>query len=80
MILNDPGMFLALGAVFLYFLPAANAYWRGHHNAEPILIINLLLGWTFIGWVAALAWSSSATVPRETMVSIPPPRPARRVF
>lgn len=56
------GPLLLLFLIFMYFLPAANAYWRGHHNAEPILIINLLLGWTFVGWVVALAWSATQII------------------
>lgn len=44
----------------LYFLPSINAYGRGHHQKHPILTINLFLGWTVLGWVIALAWSSSA--------------------
>jgi Superinfection immunity protein len=47
-----------LGLV-LYFLPAAIAYGREHRNAGPILIVNIFLGWTLLGWVAALAWSAT---------------------
>ena len=47
---------LALG-VGIYFLPAVVALYRTHHNKWAILILNLLLGWTFLGWVGALIWS-----------------------
>jgi len=30
---------------------------RNHPQKNPILIVNIFLGWTLIGWVAALAWS-----------------------
>lgn len=44
----------------IYFAPAFIAIMRGHRNAMPILVITLLLGWTLIGWVVALAWSVNA--------------------
>ena len=49
---------LCLG-LLMYFVPAVNGYCRGHHNAGPIMIINLFLGWTLVGWVVALAWSAT---------------------
>lgn len=47
--------------VAAYFLPTLIAGIRNHHNAGAILALNLLLGWTFIGWAAALVWSFTAT-------------------
>jgi ABC-type transport system involved in multi-copper enzyme maturation permease subunit len=38
----------------LYFLPWAIAASRYKSNSLAIMLINLLLGWTFIGWVVAL--------------------------
>jgi len=43
--------------VFLYFLPAGVAIARNHWNATPIVLSNILLGWTALGWVAALIWA-----------------------
>lgn len=45
--------FLIFG-VGLYFLPAIIAALRHTHNATGIVLLNLFLGWTVIGWVAAL--------------------------
>ena len=58
------GILRPLGILFLiglvsYFLPTLIAVLRGHHQTAPILVLNFLLGWTFVGWVAALAWSVS---------------------
>jgi hypothetical protein len=47
---------LAVG-LFFYFLPAFIAWQRNHHALLAIFILNLLLGWTFLGWVAALVWA-----------------------
>ena len=39
----------------IYFLPALIG--RRKQNARAIFILNLLLGWTFLGWVGALIWA-----------------------
>jgi hypothetical protein len=46
-------------AVFLgfYFAPTLTAGYLNHRQFTGILLLNLLLGWTFIGWVAALIWA-----------------------
>lgn len=43
-------------AVLIYFLPALIALSRHHGNATAIFFLNLFLGWTLLGWVAALVW------------------------
>lgn len=43
-----------------YFLPTIIAAARHHHNAGAIFVLNLFLGWTFLGWVLALVWSATA--------------------
>lgn len=55
-------VFLLLFAI--YFIPTAVAILRNHHNEGAIIILNLLLGWTFVGWVAALVWSLTSP-PRQ---------------
>lgn len=44
-------------AIGVYFLPAFVASARGHQNASAIFVLNLFLGWTFLGWIGALVWS-----------------------
>lgn len=46
----------------IYLLPSLVASYRRHANGMSIFVINLFLGWTLIGWVAALAMSFSANV------------------
>lgn len=41
----------------VYFFPTLTAYSRGHHNRGAIGVLNFMLGWTFLGWVAALVWA-----------------------
>jgi alpha/beta superfamily hydrolase len=45
---------------FLYMLPWAIALTRGKANAGAIGWLNLLLGWSFVGWVAALVMACMA--------------------
>ena len=50
-------MLLAMLGVATYLVPAWIALGRGKHNAPAILALDLLLGWTIIGWVVALIWA-----------------------
>ena len=43
----------------IYFVPAIVAFARGHHNKIAIALLNALLGWTAIGWIASLVWSAT---------------------
>ena len=45
----------------MYFLPAIVAWRRHHHQKDAIQLLNLLLGWTVIGWIVALVWAATAT-------------------
>ncbi len=56
------GPFFGLGFVF-YFLPSIIALARSKRNLLSIFLLNLLLGWTFIGWVVALVWAVKVDVP-----------------
>lgn len=49
-------VFITFALVALYLLPANIAYARKHRNTWAIFALNLFLGWTLIGWVAALVW------------------------
>lgn len=42
---------------FLYFLPWAIAATRGRPNTGGVFVVNLLVGWTVVGWVVALVMS-----------------------
>jgi Superinfection immunity protein len=45
--------FLLFGIGF-YFLPTIIAAVRHTHNTAGVLLLNLFLGWTLIGWFIAL--------------------------
>jgi hypothetical protein len=44
----------------IYFLPAIIAGARHHSNTLSIFILNLFLGWTFLGWIGSLIWAFSS--------------------
>lgn len=41
----------------MYMAPCAIAFERKHHSKWAVGALNLLLGWTIIGWLIALIWS-----------------------
>jgi hypothetical protein len=61
-------MTFLLVAALLYFLPAI----IGHNkrDAAGIFLLNLLAGWTGIGWIVALLWAC-ASDPRVQTVLVP---------
>ena len=54
------GLFITVIGI-LYFIPVIVSVKRNHHNMLSIFVLNLLLGWTVIGYIIALIWSCSAT-------------------
>jgi Superinfection immunity protein len=65
--------FVLLALCFIvYFLPTAIGLKKRSSNA--IFALNLLLGWTLLGWVIALVWALSADPPETIIVA----RPARK--
>jgi hypothetical protein len=44
----------------VYFVPSIVASKRNHKNFTSILLLNIFLGFSLIGWVIALVWSTSA--------------------
>lgn len=80
------GEVLVMGLIFFaaYFVPTFVAAHRDHHQQTSIMLLNVLLGWTGIGWIAALIWSVSAVKrdpqpaqPAPTAPSSPPPSEPR---
>jgi hypothetical protein len=50
------GVFLVI-CVSIYFLPAVIALCRGHRSLGTILLVNLLSGWTGLGWLVCIVWA-----------------------
>lgn len=67
--------FFWLVSLFFYFLPTYLA--RNKPDFTSILILNILAGWTFIGWIIALIWALTAKpktqVPAQPVAANPQP-------
>jgi len=48
-------MWFLIFSILLYFLPTLLA--RDKPDVLGIFLVNLLLGWTVIGWLVALVWA-----------------------
>ena len=52
-----------------YFIPVIVAGVRGHRQVVAIAALNLLLGWTVLGWIIALVWSLTAPPGKDVAAS-----------
>jgi hypothetical protein len=57
----------------VYLFPTLVAAWRSHHQTKAIFALNLLLGWTVLGWIIVYVWALTA-IKRVTVHANPPPR------
>lgn len=56
------GMFSAIGlyiGLWVYLLPTYFAYTRCIGSRLPLMLINILTGWTLIPWIVTLIWGIS---------------------
>ncbi len=59
----DMAFYLLLGLSF-YLLPTIIAFIKKHPKKLSICFINIVFGWSFIGWILASIWSFSP--PKKT--------------
>jgi hypothetical protein len=54
-----PGSYVPFGlmSLALYLLPTIIVLARRKKKVLGPILVNVLLGWTFIGWIAALIWA-----------------------
>lgn len=51
------GFVVFIVLLVIYFAPAILAFDAKHKDRVAIMVLNLFLGWTFVGWVIALVWA-----------------------
>ncbi|HEY5039103.1 MAG TPA: superinfection immunity protein [bacterium] len=56
-----PVVMVVTCATIFYFIPSIAAMKKT--NFLAIFMLNLFLGWTFIGWVIALVWACTVDHP-----------------
>ncbi|MBO0917979.1 hypothetical protein EES39_06925 [Streptomyces sp. ADI92-24] len=66
-VMSIGGLALIVVIVVAYFLPTIIAFARGVSNSGSVLVLNLFLGWTLVGWVVALAMAARSSQPRPRM-------------
>ncbi len=47
----------------IYFLPTFTAIQNKKLNMKAIFTLNLLLGWSIVGWIVSLVWATTKDVP-----------------
>jgi hypothetical protein len=73
-------------AVALYLLPVLIGWARHVPDIGAVAVIDILLGWTLIGWVVALAMALRSVEPAGPVVQLvqhlppPPPPPGQLSF
>jgi len=75
------GLALLAFAAALYLIPTLLAYRRKTNSRGLIAALNVLGGWTGIGWLAALVWAITDhkyQAPVIQYVVAPPPSPHGR--
>jgi len=65
------------GALPLYLLPLIIAYLRAAPDRASVAVINVLAGWTYLGWVAALALAVRDRRLASAVGPVTAPRPRR---
>lgn len=57
-----------LVTIAVYFVPSFIAFKRDKANKTSILVLNIFLGWSLIGWVVSLVWALANETPTQAMV------------
>ena len=62
---NTTTILMVLAIVLIYMLPTLIAFGREHPRRQDVALVNILLGWTLIGWIAVFLWASLTHVESE---------------
>ena len=64
---NTVFVVLLLLCLIIYMLPTLIAYARDVRSRQTITVVNIVFGWTLIGWLIAFLWAMLA----ETSIDEP---------
>lgn len=56
------GFLIASCWMAFYLIPTVVASIRKHRSGKAIFVLNILLGWTVLGWIASLVWSLTGDI------------------
>jgi Superinfection immunity protein len=55
-------LMLFIFGVLVYLLPTGLAVYKDCQSTAWIAVVNVLLGWTVLGWFAAMGWAAAGKV------------------
>jgi hypothetical protein len=62
---NTISVIVLLLIALIYMLPTLIAFGREHLRRYDIIVVNILVGWTLIGWIVVFLWASLGRVEDE---------------
>lgn len=65
------GTVLWIVAIAAYWAPSITAGIRRVPNTGSVIVVNLFLGWTIIGWIIALAMACRSHYPQQAIQQPP---------
>jgi hypothetical protein len=72
------GVLILILLIALYFLPTIIAANRHVPNVGSVVVINIFLGWTLIGWIVALAMAAGNAPSKQGLTQPPTSVPPRK--
>ena len=54
---NTTTVIMLMLVVALYMLPTFLAFSREHPRRHDLAVVNIVLGWTLIGWIGVFLWA-----------------------
>lgn len=61
MIYEILGVLIIIGIVVFYMLPTVIAHLRNHESCSSVAILNVMFGWTVLGWLAVLIYACAGS-------------------
>jgi hypothetical protein len=58
---------LLLLILLLYMLPTLIAFGREHPSRFLVVVLNIALGWTLIGWIVLFLWAALTPVESDQL-------------
>ena len=60
-------LFILMAIVGMYFIPTFIAFARETTNRWSVFVVNTFLGWSFLGWIVALAMAVANASARKSV-------------
>jgi hypothetical protein len=74
----SPAALIAILVIAAYLAPTLIGWARHVPHLGSVAVVNVLLGWTLIGWAIALAMAARSALPPPGSPPPPPPPPRQR--